>query len=275
MSLVISNNSILASAVTNTAAPRILSNSLLRATGATVIASNETTGGEHENAWKEGFTYDFWKPGTSGTNTLQVTLESPLASNALGIAAHNLHQVGGVVKMQHSSDGSTWTDSSTAYTVPNSQPLLILYTAQSALYHRLVVTSTGNPIIGVVIFGAALEMKEGIPAPFDPPYLGRDNRYVTERTEGGQFVGKGIIDTGARLAITVRGLTLDWIRDVWDPQVRTLEQYGFFFAARDLDQVGGIAEAEVIYGWADSQPRGRYDTPTHGSVTLRARGIID
>lgn len=57
--------------------PRILAANLLRATEATPTASAETAvTGVKENAYAEGLTSDFWRPGSSGTHWLRASFTS-------------------------------------------------------------------------------------------------------------------------------------------------------------------------------------------------------
>ncbi len=257
-------------------APRIGAENLLRSPQATVTASADTTGGEKENAYAEGFTFDFWRPGTSGVNLLHASFSGGARkSNYVGIAAHNLHQTGGVVTMQHSRDvGVSWSNSSGSFRPGDSSPIMILYDDVTAGDHRLVVRSDTPVSIGVVSFGEILKFNAPLGGGWTPPYLGRSNRYVNDVSEGGAFLGRSLIAEGARLSLRIRGADLPWLRDEWESTVRIIEQFPFFFAARDRDAIGGVAEAEVFYGWAVEQPRSGYENNVSGFFTLNAQGII-
>ena len=50
---------------------RLAAVNLLRASEATVTASADESGGEKENAYEQGFTFDFWRTGGSGTHWLR------------------------------------------------------------------------------------------------------------------------------------------------------------------------------------------------------------
>lgn len=275
MGLVLDSNLAIAQAEGETFPPRIGASNLFRDSGATVTASADTTGGEKENAYKEGFTHDFWRPGSSGDHWLRVSLGSAAKADYLAIAAHDLHNNGGTIKAQYSTDGgASWTDAHTAVTPANSQPVMVLFSQVEAADWRLFVSSTGAVSIGVVHIGAVLKLRVGIPAPWTPPYLAQDNRFINERTEGGAFAGRSLLARGAQLRMDLEHVPKGWIRDTWEPVVRLIEQYPFFFAARDLDASGG-REQEVFYGWTDGQPSAQIENTMWGSISLRARGIID
>lgn len=255
--------------------PRLGVENLLRLSLATVTASAEETGGERENAYAEGFTHDFWRPGASGTQWLRGSFGEPVRSNYVAVAAHDLRQRGGSIKMQHSKDGgSTWVDSTDEFAPSDSRPIMLLYDDTTAADHRLVVTSSEAVSLGVVSFGSVIKLPVGIQAPWEPPYLNRENRYVNERSEGGAFIGRSLIAEGTELSLNLKNVDPKWIRRVWEPAVRKMEQYPFFFAARDIAAVGGVAESEVVYAWADRQPTARYSSPMYGEVSLRAKGLI-
>ncbi|KKM87165.1 hypothetical protein LCGC14_1271720 [marine sediment metagenome] len=276
MSLFIDSHSIVVAADRDTFDPRIGVHSLLREADAAVSVSAETTGGEKENGYAEGFTFDFWRPGTSGTHWLRVSMSNGAkVSNYVAIAAHNLHQHAGTVKMQHSTDGgATWSDSSSEFMPADSSPLMILYDDTFAADHRLLIVSTGAVSIGVVHFGQILKLNAPLLGPWSPPNLSRLNRYVNEVADGGAFLGKSLLAEGAQLSLQISAVDMDWIRNEWEDTVRLLELRGFFFAARDLAAIGGVAAPEVFYGWTESQPSAQYDSNVYGGISLKARGIV-
>ncbi|KKN39089.1 hypothetical protein LCGC14_0746850 [marine sediment metagenome] len=254
-------------------APRLGVDSLFRRTGVTVTESAETVGFESENAYAEGFTFDFWRPGVAGINWLRATLPIAYMSNYMGIAAHDLHLNGATIKAQHSTDGgATWTDSSSEYKPGTSEPLMILYDDVFAADHRLWINSPVPVTIGVVNMGQALKFDAPISAPWSPPHLARRNRFMTEVSESGNFLGRVIVADGARLELDVRGIGMGWAREDWEDTVRMLENYPFFFAARDRASM--VSEQEVFYGFTEEQPISQYDSNVYGSLALRARGIV-
>lgn len=277
MGLVLDSNLAIADAdAADTFPPRIGASTLFRDSGATVTVSAEDTAndGHKENAYKEGFTHDFWKPGSSGTHWIRVSLGSSAKADYMAVAAHDLHQNAGSIKAQYSTDGGqSWNDAHSAVTPGDSSPVMVLFTQVEAADWRLHVSSTGAVAIGVVHIGAVLKLRVGIRAPWTPPYLSQDNRYINQRSEGGQFFGRSLIARGAELRLDLEHVPKAWVRDVWEPTVRLLESYPFFFAARDVDASGG-REKEVLYGWTTRQPSSQIENTLWGSISLRARGIV-
>lgn len=277
MGLVLDNNLLLSQEDETTFPQRLGINNLYRAAGATVTASAEDTAndGHKENAYKEGFTHDFWKPGSSGSHWLAVSLGSSATADYVAVAAHDLNQHAGSIKAQYSTDGGmSWNDAHSAVTPGTSQPVMILFTAVDAADWRLFISSTGAVSIGAVHIGGVLKMPGTLAAPWSPPYLRRDVRYVNDRTEGGAFVGRSIISKGAEFPLQFQGVELDWIRNTWEPLVRSIEQYPFFFTARDV-AASGLSESEVVYAWTTRQPRSSYVSNVHGDIQLQCRGLID
>lgn len=169
---------------------------------------------------------------------------------------------------------TNWLDAHSAYTVPSSAPVLILFTEVSAKSVRLHLVTAGTPSLGSVFLGCALKMDGATQRNFTPSTLSTNDKHITSVAEGGQFLGRSIINSGTNMNLSVTGLRMEWVRDRWESHVRLIEQYPFFFVLRDVPQLGGIAEDEVFYGWVTSQPGARYNSGVYGIISLSARGII-
>lgn len=170
----------------------------------------------------------------------------------------------------------TWSDVTGTHTVRTSAPLMLLYDDGDAvaLHHRLVLTCTSAPSIGVVSIGCALKFDAPISTAWKPPHLARAHRYLNEVSDGGAYLGRSVIAEGADLALKVAGIDPDWLRSHWEPAMRLLETSPFFFCARDADSPDGVTEAEVFYGWLTGDAGSEYsDTPV-GRLFLTARGIV-
>ncbi len=275
MALMLDRKSIVIPAPTDVFDPRLGVDSVFRRTGAAVTASNETTGFEKENAYLEGFTFDSWQPGIPGVQWLRASLPVAYAANYLGIASHNLHTQEASVKVQHSTDrGLTWSDSSTVHAPGDSTPILILFDDVYAMDFRLWISSLNPVSIGVVNIGKVLTLDAPVQAPWASPSLARMNRFITEVSENGAFLGRAVVANGAELELDIRGIGMPWARDQWEEAVRLMESFPFFFAARDIGAEGGVAEREVFYGWATEQPSSGYSTNVYGRLRLKARGIV-
>ena len=277
MSLQLDAN-VLASAINDTDTPsaaRLGAVNILRASEATVTASASPVGGEKENAYAEGFNYDFWRPG-SGIQWLRASFSSSQKVNYLGIAAHDLHNVSASIKLQESSDGSVWTDvTGSDYTPTTSAPIFIEFSEEENLHFRLYISgSTSTPNIGAVNFGCALKM-DGVLSPgYTPPHQALADRHLVERAEGGAFLGRSLIASGAILNAAMTGCDMDWIRAHWESHVRLLEQYPFFWVAGDEGKIDARAYKNSFYGWVSSQPGSTYANRVYGSLGLNARGIV-
>ena len=167
----------------------------------------------------------------------------------------------------------TWVDSSDTHTPTDSSPIMMLHDEVVSLDHRVVINVTSTPSIGVINFGTTLKYTTPISSAHNPPHLNRDNRYVNEVSEGGANLGKSLISEGVDLTLDVRGHDTEWLRDQWESTVRLIEQYPFFFCARDVPKIKEDEE-EVFYGWTIDQPRGGYSNSVMGKNSIRARGIV-
>ncbi len=81
---------------------RLAAVNLLRASEATVTASADEAGGEKENAYEQGFTFDFWRTGGSGTHWLKAAFtQGVIAGDSLDLSGQDTVPLGIAI----SSDG--------------------------------------------------------------------------------------------------------------------------------------------------------------------------
>lgn len=195
-------------------------------------ASSAATGYSAANAW-DWLTTTYWSPTSNGVQTLTFQFSSAVSADYFGLYRHNLGTVGASVKLQHSPDGSTWTDAFTAVTPDDNEIVLQTFTSASKTYWRIrfdLGSSAVSMFVGIVAFGPRLTTQYGMPAGFVAPRHGRATQILNNKTEGGQFAGRSIVARGARSTITIRNATQAWARSYWEPFVRHAELKPFFFS---------------------------------------------
>ena len=278
MGLILDNNAILSADTLQRYNAIIAHNNLFRASEAIVTPTSEQVGYEAINAYKEGQTFDFWKPSTVATQQeLELELPSSYSVNYVAFAAHNLFSVGNAaIQVQNSSDGIAWSDSFTpAFIVPDDSPFIYTFAAVSNVFHKINFTTLDAiPSIGVVSIGHLMNVPVPKAGPYVEPRYARENRYINERSETGQILGKQLISEGAAFNLTVRGIESTWIRDIWEPNIRSIEQYPFFAAVVEGVRPLSGRVVETFYGIASSQPSFSYDNQVYGTISLNAAGIV-
>jgi len=213
-------------------------------------ASSAATGYSAANAW-DWLTTTYWSPTSNGVQTLTFEFSADVTADYFGLYRHNLGTVGASVKLQYSTDGSTWSDAFTAQTPDDDEILLKTFTAQTADWWRIrfdLGSSAETLYVGIVAFGQKLTTQYGMPAGFVVPRHGRATQILNNKTEGGQFAGRSIIARGARSTITIRNATQAWARSYWEPFVRHAELKPFFFSRNHTDY-----PEDAAFCWSDGE----------------------
>lgn len=198
-------------------------NNLFTASGVTVTASGETTDYEKENAydWKQ---YDWWKHTITGISWLRASFTAAQDADYMAIYGHNLHDVGGSVKPQYSTDGgSSWNDADTAVSPTDGNAIFFSFTSVSAAdWRAYIVTTTGSAVIAGVMIGEALTLDRDVTAGFSPPTLSPDIESKTAVSEMGVNLGVSNIRTGVSGNIPLTNISASWVRSSLAPLIEHL-----------------------------------------------------
>lgn len=215
-------------------------------------------------------TFEYWRP-TAVPAWWRVDLGSATAVNYVGIAAHNLGTVGASIKVQYSSNDSSWSDASaaTADEPADDGEILFLFPVQTARYWRIYVDGV-IPTVGVVYLGTILAMQRGIYAGHTPITLARQTVMRPSVSERGQLLGRTIIRSGLQASAEWDNITADWYRTYFDPFVASARQYPFFMAWRPSE-----FPAELAFGTVDADIAPRNSGPRNFmnvGFTMRGAG---
>jgi hypothetical protein len=107
-------------------------------------------------------------------------------------------------------------------------------------------------------------MQRGLYGGHSPINLSRVTVSRSNRSEGGQFLGRYIVRSGFKTSAEWGHLTASWYRENFDPFVESATQYPFFFAWRPE-----TFPDEVAYCWTD----GDIQPANMGIKTLMSVGI--
>lgn len=240
---------------------RIGWNTIARKDGAAITASS-TDSGSYAEAPVTDQTFEWWQP-TSLPATWEVDAGEAVDVDYVGIAAHELATCECAVKVQHSDDGSAWSDVPGAERAPGTDgPLMMLFDEVSARYWRIRITGTAEPRIGVIYIGKALAMQR--PVQWNGHTPGVMNRVVTKRpamSDRGQYLGTTIIREGFEVSYEANNLDEDWVRETFDDFAKAAIRCGYFIAWRPTQ-----FPKEVLFGWTENPI---VPTNTQGGRTRR------
>ena len=196
---------------------------LFTASGVTVTASGDATGYEKENAydWKQ---YDWWKHEITGISWLRASFGGAQDADYMAVYGHNLHDVGGSVKPQYSTNGGgDWIDADTVVSPTDGNTIVFTFASISAAdWRAYIVTSTGEAVIAGIMIGEALELNRDVTSGFKPPTLSPDIESKTAMSELGVNLGVSNIRTGVSGTLSLSNVSASWVRTEWLPLIAHL-----------------------------------------------------
>ncbi len=251
MAIVISDDVVLTAeeveAGVNSNNPRIGYHSV--ATVANVTASSAETAYPVANAINQ-LTFLKWTATAAGVQTITISLDSAETVNYFAVAGHNFGTDGTNIKLQRSSDGSSWTDVTTARVLANDYAFMEEFADVNYRYYRFHMTAVSlAPVLSVLHVGRVLRMQRRIYVGHKPLTLNRKTTVSSGVSESGQFLGR--VKRRQMLAgdASFNNITPDWYRETFDPFVEAAEERCFFFAWRPSSY-----PTEVGYMWLDGDP---------------------
>ncbi len=221
--------------------------------GAIVSASAADAGFPETNATSWLITGGGWRATADPEINLTVSLLVTENANGYAIFKHNLGDLNATIKLQSSTDGTTFTDfpGSTKVVADNKAIFFISDTPLSASYWRLNITGLGvgdTLTIGQAFIGNSLRMFSPPEAGFTPPDLALNNLYISSRADGGDFLGRTLIRRGSKMSFNNSIVSKDWIRDNWQAVMLAIEKTPFYYAWDSFN-----FPAEVAYCYVDKK----------------------
>jgi hypothetical protein len=237
----------------------------------TVTVTSEATGYPIDNAL-DWLTYDYWRPTSTASQTVEVALGSAEACDYFGLAAHNFSESQPTIYFEY-WDGAAWVECIGPAQQTTDAPVMGIFLEVTATKYRFrFLSSAAVPSIGVLTAGKAMQLQRGVQAAHTPITLGQEIQYLDNMSEGGQWLGRSIIATGVETVIDLKHLDADWVRDEFDAFRVACRKQGFFWAWAPTDH-----PTEVAYVWLMQEPRPVY--PQNGfalmDVSLNVRGTWD
>lgn len=242
---------------------------LTHATASNVTASSEAAGFPASSAVTP-LTYDQWRPETLPA-WWKFNNGSAIDSDYIGIAGHNLSDVGAVVTIESSADDSTWSTLS-EFSPGDNNPIMLIFDTVKAQYWRVSLTVvSGTPFIGTIYIGEALAMQRRIYGGHTPITLARETVTIPTVSDAGQFLGRSTVRKGVSTTFSWKNLTASWYRQYFDPFAKVARENAFFIAWRPADYPN-----EVGFCWTANDIRpANMGVKDFMSVDLSVSGLGD
>jgi hypothetical protein len=220
-----------------------------------LTASSDTTGFEVENV-ADFLTSDFWRPTTS-TFYLVIDLDDAVEVDYFMIAAHTMGTCKSTVHLDY-WDGTGWQVASTV--APGTDSVFAsFFKSVFSNRFRLYFSPSWDPLetpaipsIGVAMVGKALAVERKLFRQHVPITFGRRTVIKPQSSEAGQWLGRTIQREGVATTISFSNITSAWMREKFDPFIKSARSQPFGWAWRPEKYPG-----EVAYCWtvADISPQ--------------------
>lgn len=228
------------------------------------------------NALPDRPAVNLWNPDTSslwqgidvtGSPSASATFFIRLANPAnkpidyIGLARHNLGEVGYTYTIQHSTDGSTWSDVTTPRVIATNDAIMDYFDSRTSVAFRIRMQKTlagtpatiKAPIVAHVKMGKALVLQRRIYVGHRPATIAKNVRKINNGSESGQYLGAIITRSYHVTAVEQQNNTPAFVRAYVKPFINHVNGHyasdntapcTFFFAWRPGDYPD-----EVVYGW--------------------------
>lgn len=193
------------------------------------ITSSSSAAGYPAVNMLEDATFSAYQP-SSTTGNVVFDAGVAVTVDSIGIGAHTLATTGSSVTLQHSSDGTTWTDAHTTYAALSDEDVLILFPAVTARYWRLA-TRLGIPNIGVVRFGQKLAMPHPPIDSYTPLHHARRYEKMFNDSIKGVMLGNRVMASGAETTVDFGFVERAYVDGALRPFESHYNQGGTFFYA--------------------------------------------
>lgn len=269
--IVISNSIVLnedeATAGVNANNPRIGWHNIVTETN---VAADEEASGFPVVNLSDPDTYKRWKGETTAAQAVTVTLGAAEVVNYFGIVGHNFGSTGATIKLQGSSDSSSWVDITNEQLLADDFAFMSEFADATYRYYRLYITpGSAAPQLAVLYIGRVLRMQRRIYVGVQPPTLNRTSENSSGFSESGQFLGRVRRSTRLEHAPEFQNITPSWYRNYFMPFVEASESLPFFYAWRP-----GSYPDEVAFCWHMKDPEGTNQRPNGMmSVQMNMQGI--
>ncbi len=249
--------------------------SLFLRSDAVVSASAEDAGFPVENATNWLTYFGGWQTSVVGQNTITATFLTAKAASGYAIFKHNLGDIGGTVKLQHSDDGVIFTDIAGSEQTPaNNKAIFFIFDVESHPIWRLLfsgISATQTLILGQAFVGPTTRVFGGPETGWTPPNLAFNDKFVNSRADGGDFLGRSLIRKGAKTGFNVSAVPAVWVRDNWEPFLTVAQLQPFYYAWNIVD-----FPFEVAYCFTeDNVKKPTYQSAAHLNISLDFIALLE
>lgn len=187
-----------------------------------------------------------WGASSNADQTITLTNATATAVDYLGIARHNLGEIGAEIRIRF--NGVTVRDWSP---VSNQQSLLIIFEEATPTTIQVDLRNMSQAArIAVIYCGQSVKLQRNIYVGHTPVTYGRNRRAIQGVSQSGEYLGEVVLSETLSTQVSLQNLTPDWYRAELDPYFALNPRRPCFFAWRP-----GKYPAEVAYCWPTGNPQ--------------------
>lgn len=207
------------------------------------VTASTTAAGYFADGPDESTTYEKWQP-----TTLAATWELDFGGNKpvdyCCIAAHDMGTRGNSLQVQRYNLGS-WDDMIPTTAISDDMPLFCIFDKTTDTRFRVRISGGSAPSIGVIRFGAAMQMERALYGGHAPADLERETSTQANISESGEFLGRTVTRTALSVRMNWENVTASWVRSNWRAFQKAIESEPFFIAWRP-ETFSEVAYAQAI-----------------------------
>ena len=190
--------------------------------------------------------YEDWWPAVVDEGGVKININTAGQEvDYIGIARHNLNQVGLTVAVKY--NGITVVP---ATSISDAQALLFLQNIAIPDNVELIIKgATVAPQIGVIYVGKSLRLERNIYVGHTPITYGRNRTSINGVSENGQYLGEIVVREMSMTQVSLQNLTPIWYRTMLDPFFKLSPRPPCFWAWRPETYPD-----EVGFAWIEGNP---------------------
>jgi hypothetical protein len=249
---------------------------ILQDAAAVIVASTEVIGNESANAasWN-GATR--WQATAIGTQFITISFPANKSVNSWGVYRHNFGDNSGnvTIEAQYSTDGVSWTTLGTQVT-PADGDFTTLFqihgsTVMADFFRLLITGAEVAPFLSNLFFGESVLLFGSPDTGWVPPSVAFADKYITNVSDGGNFVGRSLIRKAMRTSFNISVVEANWALTTWKTILEQVQAHAFYFMWDSVNY-----PIDVAFCWTDKPvPKPAFSAPNHLTISLSFDAIVD
>ena len=216
-----------------------------------------------------------FQTGLGDFSSIAVQLSADSTANCLCVAAHDLGSKGATINVR---DGINSGSIIASYSPPDDSPFILEFDDyETDTWTAHVEAGAGDdPSVNILVLGKSMHLERSAFLNVQPPGFNPSDEYNRNRSESGQTRGLTLKRLGIQNEISFDNVSLEWIKDEWQPFADHMRKKACFWAWDQDDNPLDVAFVE-----RDGNPQANPTTiggpnqQGYWQVSLPVKGIAE